>query len=838
VDFTEVKAKEFRLVIRSAYGAPVQVAEAVLLRKGDEPDLRRGIKWWWFKSGNRSFWDYPRQGPAALGEEYAKDGAADCRSSEVLDLTSRINSDGRIEWEAPQGRWTILRFGYTLQGQQTRGSSGGGLGGYEADMLSSAAIERHFKNTAEPMLEDAAVVGVKTLKYLFIDSYEIGADERGQQPTWTQGFREEFRNRRGYDLLPYLPALAKRIVDSRDITDRFLSDFRWTIGDLMAERFWGRLGELAHERGVGIQPETGYGTYPYPHIDGLRCAGNSDVPMGEFWYGTEIMSQFNPWGNVIRTEASAAHIYGRPVVQAESYSAWTHWKEFPYALKPVGDEAFIDGLNGIVFQSYTHQPLLDIKPGWQGFAGTHVDRNITWWEQARAFFQYLGRCQYLLQQGRFVADALYFYGEGVTKFVPSKEYLHPALPPGYDFDGLNSDVLLHRLAVRDGRLVLPDGMSYGALVLPDDGVMSSQVLGKIKELVTAGAVVVGPEPQKVPGLRGYPGSEEEMKKLADEVWGDCDGEKVKERKLGEGRIVWGKPMREVLSGEGVSPDFEYQGKGKDTTLHFIHRTTRGYEIYFISNRQEREEEVECTFRVSAKQPELWDPVTGETRAAEAFRQAGGRTTIPLEFAPYGSMFVIFREAIGQDVNGRGSRNFPVYKNMKELSGAWRVSFDPKWGGPANVEFAELVSWPERAEEGIKYYSGTATYRKTFDLPEGLQGTGTRIALDLGEVKDVAQVRLNGKDLGVLWSKPFRVEITEAVKASGNVLEIDVVNLWPNRIIGDAELPTARRFTRTNISIMDFKTPDAQFKPLEQVDEGLLKSGLLGPVRLQAVEVLR
>jgi hypothetical protein len=834
VDFAEVRAQEFRLVIPSAYGRPVQVAEAVLLRKGDEPYLRRGIKWWWFKSANRSFWDYPRQGPAALGEEYDEDGASDCRSGEVLDLTSYMNADGRIEWEVPQGRWTILRFGYTLEGQRTRAPSRGGPGGYEADMLDSAALECHFKNTAEPMLEDAAAVGVKALKYLFIDSYELGADVRGQQPTWTQGFREEFKNRRGYDLLPYLPALARRIVDTREVTDRFLEDFRWTIGDLMADRFWRRLGELAHQRGVGIHTETGYGTYPYPHIDGLRCAGNNDVPMGEFWYGTYIMSQFNPWGDVIRTEASAAHIYGRPVVQAESFTAWTHWKEYPYMLKQVGDEAFADGLNRIVLHQYTHQPLLDTKPGWEYGAGTHFDRNITWWEQARAFFQYLGRCQYLLQQGKFVADALYFYGEGVTKFVPSKEYLRPALPQSYDFDGLNSDVLLYRLSVRDGRLALPDGMSYSVLVLPEGGVMSAEVLSKIRQLVAGGAVVVGPKPQRVPGLKGYPGSEEELKKLADEIWGDCDGQKVKERRLGEGRIVWGKSMGEVLSGAGRSPDFEYRGREKDTTLHFIHRATDSSEIYFVSNRQEREEEVECTFRVSGKQPELWDPVTGETRPAEAFRQTGGRTTIPLEFAPYGSMFVIFRQAIGREANGPATRNFPVYSKSQELRGPWTVSFDPRWGGPENVDFARLVSWTERAEEGIKYYSGTARYRKTFDLAEGLQGTGRRIALDLGEVKNVAQVRLNGKEMGVLWSKPFRVEITEAVKASGNVLEIDVVNLWPNRIIGDADLPTTRRFTRTNIIKNDLEWSDPQFKPIKQ-EEGLLKSGLLGPVELQSIE---
>jgi hypothetical protein len=507
-------------------------------------------------------------------------------------------------------------------------------------------------------------------------------------------------------------------------------------------------------------------------------------------------------------------------VQAESFTAWTHWREYPYALKPVGDEAFVAGLNRVVFHQYTHQPLLDMKPGWQYGAGTHIDRNITWWEEAGAFFQYLARCQYLLQQGTFVADALYFYGEGVTKFVPSREYVRPSLPRGYDFDAINSDVLLHRLSVINGRLVLPGGLSYGVLALPEDAVMSPEVLDRVKELVTAGAVVVGPKPQRAPGLMNYPHSDTALKRLGDEVWGNCDGKSVKERNLGKGRIVWGKPMREVLAGAGIAPDFEYRGRDDDTSLDFIHRSTGDSEIYFVTNRKERPEQAECAFRVSDKRPELWDPVTGETRLAQAFKQEGGRTTLPLEFAPYGSFFVIFRQPMARDANGTATRNFPVYTDSQELSGPWTVSFDPKWGGPAKVEFAEPVSWTNRPEEGIKYYSGTATYHKSFDLPAALRNPRGRIALDLGEMKYVAQVRLNGKDLGVLWTKPFRVEISDAVKPSGNLLEIDIVNLWPNRIIGDAALPPERRFTRTNISY--------------KKDDALLESGLLGPVRLQVI----
>jgi hypothetical protein len=804
-EFPQVRAKHFRLLFAPGTGDAIRIAEAQLLRSGDEPRLRKGIKWWPFKSGNRSFWDYPKQGPAALSEEYGEDGESDCRPEQIVDLTRRMDGSGRLDWEVPQGRWTILRFGYTLGGQRSQNQSLGSPRGYEADMLNSAGIESHFRHTAEPVIADAEATGVKVLKYLHIDSYELGVGVKGQQPTWSPVFRDEFRARRGYDLLPYLPALARRIVGNRETTDRFLTDIRWTIGDLMAERFWGRFRELAHARGVGIHTETGYGTAPWPHIDALRCAGNNDVTMGEFWFGTDIMSQFNHFGNVIRSVASAAHVYGRRIVQAEAFTAWTHWQESPYALKPVGDEAFTDGLNRMVFHQYTHQPEIDMKPGWQYSAGTHFDRNVTWWEQSRNFFEYLGRCQHLLQQGLFVADVAYFYGEGVTKFVPSKEYLRPALAAGYNFDSINADVLLHGASVHDHRLVLPDGMSYRVLVLPEDATISPEVLGKLQELVAGGVVVVGPKARRAPGLR-Y--SDEEVRKLAGPLWDAGRENHVREQTLGE-----------VLRSEGIPPDFEYRGDG-GASLNFIHRSTDGAEIYFVANRKERQEQLECTFRVSGRQPELWDPVTGQMRPAPAFQQMSGRTSMPLEFAPYGSMFVVFRAPIDANATGTASRNFPVFSSPHELAGPWQVRFDPRWGGPADATFETLVSWTSRPEAGIRYYSGTATYRKTFDVPEQLRGPGLRLALDLGEVRNVAQVRLNGKDLGVLWTKPFRAEITGPVRPTGNVLEIDVVNLWPNRLIGDATLPPEERLAKTNITY--------------QKDSPLLDSGLLGRVNLLVV----
>jgi hypothetical protein len=946
----------------------VRVAEFTVLRAGDEPMLRPGIRRWSFKSGNRSFWDYPRQGPAALDEEYPEDGAApDCRHVDVVDLTGRTDASGTLTWEVPDGRWTVLRFGYTVVGQRTRCSGTSNIG-YEADMLSAAGIESQFRNTAVPLLAEARAAGCKGPEYVHTDSYEVGADVRGQQPTWGDDFLGEFVRRRGYDPLPYFPVLTRRVVDSREVSDRFLADIRWTIGDLIAERFFGRLHGLAREAGVQSHSETGYGTYPFPHIDGLRAGAQGDAAMGEFWYGTDIMSQFWHWANVIRTVSSAANAYGRQIVQAESFTAWSHWQESPAMLKPVGDQAFCDGLNRMVLHQYTQQAELDMKPGWQYNAGTHFDRNLTWWEQADAFLGYLGRCQYLLQQGKHVADVCYLQGEGASRFVPARQYMNPELPLGYDCDAVNAEVLLRDATVREGRIVLASGVSYRLLALPEGGVMSARLLAKVRDLVEAGATVVGPRPRKSPGLTGYPASDHETQRIAAGMWA---GGSAGERQVGRGRVIWGRPLARVLDQMRLAPDFSYPAADRPTAglegaswiwhaadgadapecerlfrlevslpagrrvlaapitisvdnaytltvngtdvcsgddftrpadadlagllhpgsntllvraanvaagpagviarlevrfdmgeplvlvtgaapwqssetgeawapatalsaygagpwrrptgadrsrrLDFVHRSLAGAEVYFVSNRTEQwERDVPCSFRVAGRQPEVWDAVSGSTRDAAVFTQSGGRTTVPLTLAPGGSALVVFRRPATAGGHGTGSSR-PTLTEALRLDGPWEVRFDPKWGGPASVTFDHLVSWPKRPEDGIRYYSGTATYARTFDLPPALRGR--RVYLDLGRVRDVATVRLNGRDLGDLWTPPFRVELTGALRPTGNVLEVDVANLWPNRLIGDSRVPADQRLARTNMTV---------YGP----DSALLESGLLGPVMLE------
>jgi hypothetical protein len=454
----------------------------------------------------------------------------------------------------------------------------------------------------------------------------------------------------------------------------------------------------------------------------------------------------------------------------------------------------------------------------------------------------------MLQQGKFAADVCFYLGERPPLLAPPK-YLVPSLGAGFDCDYANPDVLLHRMSVSNGRIVLPDGMSYRLLVLQNctspsqeicDRVgsyqslkvssipsteMSVEVVKKLRELILAGATVVGPPPAQAAGLRNYPECDAQLKEIASEIWGDLDGTLRTERRLGKGRIIWGKTAREILLADGVTPDFTFTGQPESPEqFDYIHRTTGEADIYFVINRTNQPAKSEFTFRVSGKQPEIWDPATGKARVADAYHQANASTVMPLELDGFGSVFVVFRNPVPANAAGPGGTNFPELKEVTELNGSWEVSFDTVWGGPAAVTFPRLISWTDRPENGIKYYSGTATYRKTFDQKEhAIAGKKLKgIYLDLGRVDNVAEVRLNGTKMGVLWCAPWRVEISEALRPTGNMLEVDIINLWANRVIGDLNLPAESRYTKTHDAFrFDFltgKTP-------------LIRSGLLGPVRI-------
>jgi hypothetical protein len=408
----------------------------------------------------------------------------------------------------------------------------------------------------------------------------------------------------------------------------------------------------------------------------------------------------------------------------------------------------------------------------------------------------------MLQQGIPVSDVAYYYGDHVPNFAQLRKSDPAHEGAGYDYDVVTAEVILNRMKVNNGRLVLPDGVSYRLLALPERTAISLPVLRKLKEFVDAGATVVGPRPASASGLTGFPASDAEVKQIVDELWG-------------RGRIA-AKTAREELEGLNIKPDFQSESSDNPRgEINFIHRRGGGSDIYFVANRSTNSATVNCTFRVADKAPELWDAVSGEHHFAKAYSQADGMTKLPLKLNPCGSQFIVFREPSKSHPASK-NQNAIDYAAIKELSGPWMVAFDPKWGGPASVQFDSLVSWPDRAEPGIKYYSGTAIYRKDFEVPNS--SANQKVLLDLGNVRELAEVKVNGQSCGVIWAPPFRVDITRALKPGLNQLEIEVVNFWPNRIIGDQFLPEAERLTRTNIRQLTRRSP-------------LMPSGLMGPVRL-------
>jgi alpha-L-rhamnosidase len=765
-----------------------------------------------------------------------------CRSDSVQELSHRLDSDNRLTWQVPDGEWLLLRIGHTVSPRAHIKLSGLKDSGYEIDPLRPDTMDRHFAATAGKILEDVKPWVGGTLDYFHIDSWEIG------NPDWSPTFRNDFRRLRGYDLIPYLAAMAGETVDNRETTLRFIEDFHVTLGDLTSGNYYGRLVELSHRAGVGAHPESA--GYQKAYEDSLKSLGLSDIPMGEYWarvtqpdgYIHQRSAAQLRWSDSIKGASSAAHIYGRSVVQGEAFTVLkaVDWSEYPFALKDIGDRAFCAGLNRNVLCFYVHQPDLNAVPGyeWPG-CGIKVDRNVTWWPMSHAWLRYLARCQFLFRRGRFVADVCYFYGEDVPNYVPAKDSMIPSLPKGFDCDSINGDALLSRMSVRNHRLYLPNGINYRLLILPYESYtmppseiffseenayprgsgglpvgISPRVLRKVKELVEDGATVLGPKPLRAPGLSGYPHSDQETRMLADELWGDIGGETSGQRNIGKGRVIWGKSIAEIFEQDRILPDFSFGNDARNTNLDYIHYTSEAAEIYFVSNQTLQFVEAECRFRVSGRQPELWDPVTGAIRGLPEFNDEQGQTVIPMAFAPRQSFFVIFRRASQTAALSRKRpRNFPKLEMVQKISGPWQVSFDPRWGGPERVVFEKLVHWTERPEAGIHYYSGIATYGKTFDLQAAVDDSF--LFLDLGAVKYLAAVRLNGIDLGVVWTAPWQVEVTKALKTRDNVLEIDIVNLWPNRLIGDAALPPEERFTKTNV------TPDSTWP--------LFPSGLLGPV---------
>jgi hypothetical protein len=798
----------------------------------------------------------------------------------VVDLTKQLASDGRLEWDVPAGQWTILRLGHTPTGKGNHPPAEGGYG-LECDKLSKAALDAHWAGMMQPVLAAVGPLAGKSFKNAIIDSYEVG----GQN--WTPRMREEFQRRRGYDPLPYLPVFSGRVIENAEITARFLFDLRRTISDLFAENYYGRFRELCRAQNLQALMEPYSGPF-----DSYQVGAAADLPMGEFW----MQRAPNP---SVKLAASIGHAYGQRVIGAESFTAdpaTEFWDKDLFAYKALGDLVYCAGINKFVLHRFTHQPWPDRVPGMtMGQWGSHFDRTSTWWEQSRAWFSYCARCQALLQAGRFCADAAYYAGENSPSEMPVREKLQPSLPAGYDFDQLGSDTLLNA-RVENGRVVLPSGMTYRVLVLPPAGQYTPRMLRKIKELAEAGATLVGPKPTQSPSLENYPACDGEVRQLATALWGACDGKSITENKCGAGKIIWGQPLSDVFAALRVEPDFAC-APTNEPKVAYIHRTTGDAELYFVSNQKPVVQELQCIFRVSGKQPELWHPDTGRMELAAVFREEAGRTIVPLLLDPAGSVFVVFRNAAGSRTHFTATCSTPIASEPdsfpamtitrdpkgnlvpaiwksgvftfhtsagqvqtlqagtvpqpRELEGAWELSFPPNWGAPEKITLPKLASWTAHENPGVKYFSGTAGYRKTFDLPADWVAGDKELMLDLGAVKNLAEVSLNGRDLGILWKPPFRVDISGAARAGENRLEIKVTNLWCNRLIGDEQLPDDIEWARSGF--WAHAGPEAwptwllqgQPRPSGRKtfttwhyftkDSPLLESGLLGPVTVRAAQ---
>ncbi|MBT1695279.1 glycoside hydrolase [Fulvivirgaceae bacterium PWU4] len=758
-----------------------------------------------FVEGNRSGYFTEKlleDAPASAGEE-------DALLKDVVVLSKKPDSTGRIRWQVPAGEWTIMRFGYTTSDAHVSTSSGKWQGRV-IDYMNPKYFNRYWETHVEPLLNAIGPMAGKTLRYLQTDSWELGGIN------WSDRFSEEFQSRRGYAPQAYLPVIAGRIIQSREVSNAFLADFRKTIGDCIAENHYKVFAERARKYGMGIQPESA-GPHTAP-IDGLKNYGYSEMMMSEFWSPSPHRSRQED-RFFVKQASSAAQIYNKRLVGAEAFTTiGRHWNDVPWAtMKPPFDREVCSGLNLVFLHTFTCSPKEMGKPGQEYFAGTHINPNITWWNESGAVFDYFKRCQYLMQQGNIVTDVLYYYGDHVPNIGHLKAADPAGVLPGYDYDLINEDRLM-TLSVRNGQVMLPHSIAYKVLVLPNTGTLSLAALNKIRDLVKDGATVVGTKPSRMLSLSGLPNSAETFSTLTNELWGQTPGA-AGEKQIGKGRVIWGRGVREVLLQQGVQPDLEAQGISKEV-YDYIHRRLNGTEVYFISNQDQAAMSGDFSFRITGKQPELWNAVTGEVKDAKAFHQEGGRTIVPLQLEPYGSVFVVFRKTITMNSKGPEKDNNINYQMMKQIFGPWKVTFDTTQGVPAALEFPALVSWTTRTEKDLRYYSGKAGYATTFDFPD--LAKGERYVITLGNVQDVgiARVTLNGQALGITWTPLFRIEVTTALREKGNKLVVEVINSWRNRLVGDRELPAEKRFTKTNITI----------KPEWQ----LLDAGLLGPVEVSKI----
>ena len=734
-------------------------------------------------------------------------------------LISTDHPGGKVEVNLPAGDWEILRFICSNNGQMLIVPSPKSKGLF-IDFLDPESTKKHLGYFMKRLGYKPGVTKKGGLAYVEFDSMELA-----EGIPWTDDMPAIFKKQRGYELTRYLPILTGWDID--EIAEHFLYDWKKTVSDQLIYSHYISGREFLNQYGIELVAEAGgpgppvWATCP---VDALKALGNVNRPRGEFWIQHRDIY-------LVKEVASAAHIYGRKVVDAESFTTWRRWKDSPFDLKKSVDRAFCEGLNFVTFHTFASTSPEDGLPGRTYHAGSDINHANTWWNKSGPFMDYLSRCSYLLQQGRFVADACYYYGDQAPNFWPAhhevpEKIIPNDLGPGYDYDVINSDVILHRMSVKEGKIFLPDGLNYRVMVLPDQNHMPLAVLKKLEQLVSAGATIIGQKPYMVPYLNDHDEDTQALIKLANLMWSD----EKKINHYGKGRVISGMSIREVLQADGQIPDFSYNKPGH---LDYIHRNTDDADIYFIRNKGDNTYMGTGIFRVTDKNPELWDPASGRQLKIENYKTIGASTVLNLDLAPGGSAFVVFHSGKRKlDIANESSHSGHV---IATLDKNWLVSFPTGWGAPESTRFKKLKSWTEADDPGIRYFSGTGSYTKSFKMRKA-DLEGSQIHLDLGQVADVAEVMVNGQSAGILWKPPYTVNVTPWVKAGKNELTIEVVNQWVNRLTGDMLAEPADRFCKTN---MPYITSD-DFGVDNWAEGGdetyrVKTSGLLGPVVVKKIK---
>lgn len=815
--------------------------------------------------------DFNAKAGFALMDRFMPHWRANCPPDEVyhhaniIDISDRLRADGTLDWAVPDGEWTVLRFGYAPNGATSMHPEPGG-DGLEVDKMSPAALDVHFSAFIDAVMKDVGPLAGKSLTTLLVDSYEVGPQN------WTGQFREQFRRRCGYDIAPFMPVLTGRVVDSAETTERVLWDFRRTIASLFVENYYGHFQTRCRERGLKFASEPYIG--PFSIID---ASTTSDLALGEFWSGNLFPENIS----LARRVTAGSRLRGRAIAGAEAFTSRFDIDRYtldPAAMKTTGDAQFCEGITRFYFHRFAHQPWLDKAPGMMmGPYGLHFDRTQTWWEPGSAWIQYITRCQQLLQQGSPVADILCFDGEDGQVQSHWNGKTLPDVPEGYNYDFVNRDYL-QTAEVRDGAIVLSNGARYHLLALPDARHYTLPVVRKLAALAKAGALILGAPPTRSPSYSDFGDGDRELANLVAELWGGCDGKHVTSHRVGNGAVYWGETIGDVLTALRLAPDFA--ATEKSAHLRFAHRTTADAHIYFISNQSDREISTTCAFRVTGKTPEIWDPETGRRGGAPLYRMQTGTTEVALTLPPTGSLFVVFRKPLARRpaavasnlapnqitptrdgfvatartagcyqitlADGHQLRaSVPAPPPPIGVNDQWAVTFPPNRGAPASVLLDRLQSLSENFDAGVRYFSGTARYSRAIEIPA--LSPDIEIWLDLGEVKNLARIFINGHDLGVMWKPPFHLPITSAVRPGKNKIEVEVTNLWPNRLIGDEQLPDDCDWKPVPERGMYLKAwpqwmLDHQPRPTQRVsfatwkfydkEAPLLRSGLIGPASIR------